>query len=208
VATGLIAPTENPKLIVPAGLRRLLVCFSSSDDWQVLITIAGKLGLPGNVDVRLCYKDLTNLYPIDGTRFNGQERCVPFDSLPISMDPAKALRAMGLSVEFTDLPALRRERRQKLSSNPEADLIVMTTAFSASIALCSQAVASQVIRLLRSPFCSCERIRDRQPPRITPDRRLRRSLCRSEALRWCSRLPSTRKPRILAHRPTHRRQFS
>jgi hypothetical protein len=152
VATALMAPIEDPQLIVPAGLRRLLVCFSRFDDWQALVTIVGKLALPGNVAVHVCYKDLTNLYPVDGTRFNNQERRFPFDSLPTSLHVAKALRAMGLSVEFTDFPALRRESRRKLSSIPEADLIVMTTAFSASIALCSQAFASLAVRLLRTPI--------------------------------------------------------
>jgi hypothetical protein len=152
VATALITPIEDPQLLVSAGLKRLLVCFSSSDDWRALVAMAGRLALPGNAAVHVCYKDLTNLYALSETRVNGQEYRVPFDSLPSSLHAAKALRAMGLSVEFTDLPALRRESCQKLSSHREADLIVMTTAFSASIALCSQALASRAVRLLRKPI--------------------------------------------------------
>ena len=42
MATALIAPTEDPQVLTPAGLRRLLVCFSSSDDWRALVAMAGK----------------------------------------------------------------------------------------------------------------------------------------------------------------------
>lgn len=139
MATALVAPTEGPQVDVHAELRTLLVCFSSSDDWQALVIMIGKLALPTNAAVHVCYKDLTNLNPIGGTRFS-------------SLHAANALRAMGLSVELTDLPALRGESRQKLSSHREADVIVMTTSFSASIALCSQALASQAVRLLRKPI--------------------------------------------------------
>jgi hypothetical protein len=166
VATALIAPTEESQVLAPAGLRTLLVCFSSSDEWGTLVAMAGRLALPGNAAVHICYKDLTNLYPIDGTRSNGQEYRVPFDSVPSSLRAAKALRAMGLSVEFGDLPELRRESRQKLASNREADLIVMTTAFSASIALCSQALASRAVRLLQKPILF---LRADQGPAATQD---------------------------------------
>ena len=167
MATALIAPTEDSKLLAaPAGLQSLLVCFSSSDDWRALITMTGKLALPGNAAVHVCYKDLTNLYPIGGAKVGGQEYRVPFDSLPSSLHAAKALRAMGLSVEFTELPALRRESRQQLSSHREADLIVMTTTFSASIALCSQALASRAVRLLRKPILF---LRADQGPAATRD---------------------------------------
>lgn len=151
MATALIAPTEDSRVLVAAGLRKLMVCFSSCDDWRALVVMAGRLGLPANAAVHVCYKDLTNLYAIGGT-FNGQEYRVPFDSLPPSLHAAQAFRDMGLNVEFTDFPALRRETRQNISSNREADLILMTTAFSASIAPCSQDVASGAVRLLRKPI--------------------------------------------------------
>jgi hypothetical protein len=152
VATALMTPTEDTNVLTPAGVQRLLVCFSSSDDWKALVAMTGRLALPGNAAVHVCYKDLTNLYPVGGTQFNDQDRRVPFDSLPSSLRAAQALREMGLNVEFTDLPALRRGSRQKLSSHREADVIVMTTTFSASIALCSQAPASHAVRLLRKPI--------------------------------------------------------
>ena len=91
MATALIAPTEDSRLLAPAGLRKLVVCFSSCDDWRALIVMTGRLALPGNAAVHVCYKDLTNLYAIGGT-FNSQEYRVPFDSLPSSLHAAQALR--------------------------------------------------------------------------------------------------------------------
>jgi nucleotide-binding universal stress UspA family protein len=152
VATALIAPTEVPQPLAPAGLRKLVVCFSSCDDWSAVIAMAGKLALPENAAVHICYKDLTNLYAISGTRLTGQEYRVPPGSLPSSLQAVRALRDMGLNVELTDLPALRGESRKKLSSNREADLIVMTTAFNSSIAPCSKNLASRAVRLLEKPI--------------------------------------------------------
>lgn len=149
MATALIAPTEHPEVLASAGLTKLAICFSSLDDWNTLVVMAGRLALPANAAVDVCYKAL--LHAIGGT-FSGHEYGVPFDSLPRSLDAAQALRDMGLNVEFTSFPALRRESRKKLSSNREADLILMTTAFSASIALCSQELASGAVRLLRRPI--------------------------------------------------------
>ena len=151
MATALIAPTEHPKVLAPAGLTKLAICFSSLDDWKALVLMAGRLALPANAAVRVCYKDLTIPCDRRKVQFEHDYR-VPIDSLPRSLDAAQALRDMGLNVELTDFPALRRESRQKLSSNREADLILMTTAFSASIALCSQDLASGAVRLLRKPI--------------------------------------------------------
>jgi hypothetical protein len=151
VATALVAPTEHPKGLAPAGLGKLAICFSSLDDWKTLVLMAGRLALPANAAVHVCYKDLTTLHAIGGT-FSSHEYRVPFESLARSLDAAQALRDMGLNVEFTDFPALRRESREKLWSNREADLILMTTAFSASNALCSQDLASGAVRLLRKPI--------------------------------------------------------
>ncbi len=151
MATALIAPTEHPKVLAPAGLTKLAICFSSLDDWKTLVLMAGRLALPANAAVHVCYKDLTNPHAIGG-KFSSHEYRVPIDSFPRSLDAAQALRDMGLNVELTDFPALRRESRKKLSSNREADLILMTTAFSASIALCSQDLASGAVRLLRKPI--------------------------------------------------------
>jgi hypothetical protein len=151
VATALVAPTEHPKVLAPAGLGKLAICFSSLDDWKTLVLMAGRLALPANAAVHVCYKDLTTLHAIGGT-FSSHEYRVPFESLARSLDAAQALRDMGLNVEFTDFPALRRESREKLWSNREADLILMTTAFSASNALCSQDLASGAVRLLRKPI--------------------------------------------------------
>jgi hypothetical protein len=150
MATALIAPTED--LQVQVGLQRLLVCFTSSDDWRALVTIAGKLALPGKTTVRICYKDLTNLYATGGTKFSGQEYRVPLGSHPSSLHAAKALREIGLNVEFTDLPALRQENGHKPSPSQDADLIVMTTAFNRSIALGSQDLAPRAVRLLGKPI--------------------------------------------------------
>src|SRR6201994_1030146 len=124
MATALIAPTEDPQALTPAGLRTLLLCFSSSDDWRALVAVAGKLALPGHAAVHVCYKDLTNLYALSGTGLNGQEYRVPFDSLPSSLHAAKALRTLGLTVRFTDHAALWQEDRRKQSAFLEADLIV------------------------------------------------------------------------------------
>jgi hypothetical protein len=167
VATALIAPIEDPQILTPAGLRRLLVCFSSSDDWRALVALAGRLALPGSAAVHVCYKDLTNLYAIGGTRGNGQEYRVPFDSLPSSLHAAKALRALGLSVEFTDHAALWQEDRRKQSPFLEADLIVMTTTFSGSIAFGSQNLASRAVRLLRRPILF---VRADQLPAAAPEK--------------------------------------
>jgi nucleotide-binding universal stress UspA family protein len=152
VATTLIFPTQDPQVPVQAGLRKLLVCFSSSDDWRTLVTIAGKLAVPGKADVQICYKDLTNLYAIRGTEFNGQEYRVPLGSLSSSLQAARALREMGLNVEFTDLPELRQQHGQRTFPYWDADLIVMTTAFNRSIALGSQDLASRAVRLLGKPI--------------------------------------------------------
>src|ERR1700760_1609480 len=151
MATALIAPTEDPQALTPAGLRTLLLCFSSSDDWRALVAVAGKLALPGHAAVHVCYKDLTNLYALSGTRVNGQEYRVPLGSLPSSLHAAKALRVLGLSLEFTDPEALWEEDRRNQSPFLEADLIVMATTFSGSIAFGSQNLASRAVRLLQKP---------------------------------------------------------
>jgi nucleotide-binding universal stress UspA family protein len=161
VATALIAPTEDPKVLAPAGPRKLLACFSSSDDWKALVTMAGKLAIPGNAAVQVCYKDLANQPATDGTTLCSLGHRRPFDCPPSSLRVAQALRDLGLNVEFTDLPALRRESHQKLSSTREADLIVMTTAFSRSIALCSHASTSRAVRLLGKPILFLQA--DRRP---------------------------------------------
>ena len=169
MATALIAPTEDPQVLTPAGLRRLLLCFSSSDDWRVLVAMAGKLALPGNAAVHVCYKDLTNLYALRGTRVNGQEYRVPFDSRPSWLHAAKALSALGLSVEFTDHSVLWQEDRRKQSPFLEADLIVMTTTFSGSIAFGSQNLASRAVRLLQKPvlFVRADQVPVAAPPKHT-----------------------------------------
>jgi hypothetical protein len=151
MATALTAPTEHAKVLAPAGLRKLAICFSSLDDWKTLVLMAGRLALPSNAAVQVCYKDLTTLTATGGT-FSGHEYRIPFDSIPPSGDAAQALRDMELNVELIDFPALRWESRQKLLSHREADLILMTTAFSASIALCSQDLASGAVRLLGKPI--------------------------------------------------------
>lgn len=160
MCTALIAPTEHPRVLASAGPRKLLVCFSSSDDWRVLVTMAGKLAIPGDAAIHVCYKDLANQPASDGTIFSsGPRRPLDFPASPLR--PAQALRDFGLNVEFTDLPALRQETRQTLSSDREADLIVMTTAFSRSIALCSHAFTSGAVRLLRKPILFLQA--DRRP---------------------------------------------
>lgn len=169
MATPLIVPTEDPGLIVASGLRTLLVCFTSSDDWKALVTVTGRLALQQNSAVHVCYKDLPNQYPIGGTRFNDEEYRVPFDSLPPLLHAAKALRALGLSVEFTDHAAIWQKDRRKQSPFLEADLIVMTSTFSGSIAFGSQNLASRAVRLLRKPilFVRADQVPTAVPPQHT-----------------------------------------
>lgn len=69
MATSLTAPTEDSKVLAPAD-PRLLACFSSSDYWRALVTMAGKLAIPGNAAVHVCYKDLANQPATDGTTFS------------------------------------------------------------------------------------------------------------------------------------------
>jgi hypothetical protein len=151
MATALIAPTEDSQATIEAGPGKLLVCFTSSDDWRALVTIVGKLALSENADVQVCYKDLTNLDAISGTKCNGKEHRVPLGPASSSLHAAKALREMGFNVASIDLPALRQENGQKLSSYRDADVIVMTTAFNRSIAPGIQDQASRAVRLLGKP---------------------------------------------------------
>ena len=81
MATALIAPTEHPEVLASAGLTKLAICFSSLDDWNTLVVMAGRLALPANAAVDVCYKALTNLHAIGGT-FSGHDspafRLIPF----------------------------------------------------------------------------------------------------------------------------------
>lgn len=168
MATALNIPTGNPKVLAQVGLQKLLVCFSSSDDWRVLVSMAGKLAIPGNAAVHVCYKDLDNQPRSDGTTFSSSWHRRPFDFPASSLRAMQALRDLGLNVEFTNLPVLRRETRHKISSDREANLIVMSTAFSRSIALCSHAFTSQAVRLVRKPILFLQA--DRQPSAIMQNR--------------------------------------
>jgi nucleotide-binding universal stress UspA family protein len=142
--------TEDPQANAVVRLQRLLVCFCSSDDWRALVSMAGRLALPGNAAVHVCCKDLAK--PKARGETKSGKPGIQAGSVFASLLAAEALKSMGLSVQFDDHPTISQEIPGGLPPYQQADLVVMTKAFNSSMTFGSQDLASRAVRLLRKPI--------------------------------------------------------
>lgn len=151
MATAMIAPHENSPALTLARQGRLMLCFRHSDNPASMLAVASRLALPENASIDVYCRQASDRR-IGGDILRQQERFRPFGSFHPAVVAAKALHGMGLTVDVIEGPESGEQASQMLEACRQTDYILMTTAFSNSVAFGSQSLESRTVRLVRKPI--------------------------------------------------------